>query len=229
MGAEWTCPPLSPGTEGRRAGPGSLEQEAGCLHGKQAEGRLWGVRRADALVPAACLALMPQQPRAGVATLVSPRCCVRRVWVEHTRLHVAGEAVPAGSSDLVSGLVETRGQAPAPSPAPASSAPTALVWRGLLLAASPLTYQHSPSKHRPVPHPFNKQPSCQAVCSSPAPAQGETEAERRGREPLGSDPPYPPNPRPSLTSWGTSPKLQHCSGLFSFLYHGVRLLLSATS
>ena len=60
----------------------------------------------------------------------------------------------------------------------------------------------SPSKHRPVPHPFNKQPWCQAVCSSRAPAQGETEAERRAWEPLGSDPPTPQTPGPAAPQLG---------------------------
>lgn len=80
QGSQVDPPPLSPGTEGGRAGPGSPEQEAGCLHHKQRlRGDLLRQGGADAQVPSCVFALVPGALSAPAAQgcpvpLVSPMC-----------------------------------------------------------------------------------------------------------------------------------------------------------
>lgn len=129
---------------------------------------------------------------------------MHRVWVEHTRLHSVGEAVHASSSDLVSRLVETRGQAPAPSPAPVSSAPTALVWCGPLLAASPLTcYQHSPPANITLSLiPLTSSPGAKPCAQAGLLPRGDQKLREGAGSPLAQIPPTPQTPSPAAHQLG---------------------------
>ena len=149
--------------------------------------------------------------------------CVRGA---HTSPHCWGSSPRElqRPGEQVGGDVETYGQAPAPSPAPASSAPTALVWRGLLLAASPLTcYQHSPPANIALSLiPLTSSPGAKPCAQAGLLPRGKQKLREGAGSPLAQTPLPPKPPALPLTSWGTSPKLLHCLGLFSFLYHRVR-------
>lgn len=210
------CAPSLAWHRGGRAGLGSLQQEAGCLHGKQrlrgdcgaSQGRRPGascVSGSDA----------PSSPAPAALFSLPRAACAACGWRAAPCLHVVGEAVHAISSDLVSRLAGTRGQPRRL--CPALPHPTALSGRGLLAGSiGPLTSLStlSPSKLRPIPHPFNKQPLCQAVCSLSGFAQGKQKLREGLREPLGSDRPHPP--ALPLTSWGTRPSC--CAARVSSLW-----------
>ena len=79
----------------------------------------------------------------------------------------------------------------------------------------------SPSKLRPIPHPFNKQPLCQAVC--------------RGKQKLREGPGSPlaqttPPPSPAAHQLGDLAQVAALlRSLSLWLYRAVRLLLTSTS
>lgn len=165
----------------------------------------------------------PAGPRSSPAA-----CCVRCVWVEGCSLsprfwgssprnlerpgeQVGGDAQPAPGAQPCPNLI----------PLPCLAVASCRQHR----PANPLSTL-SPSKLRPIPHPFNKQPLCQAVCSSWASAQGKQKL-REGPGAPWLRPPHPP--ALPLTSWGTSPKLLRCSGLFSLAVARGEVTLNSTS
>ena len=190
----------------------------------EAEGRLWGVGGADALVPAACLALMPPAARRWcIRARLPPAHCVHRVWVEGCTLsprcwgssprelerpgeQVGGDARPAP------------GAQPCPSLIPLPLSGMASCWQHR--PANPLSTL-SPSKLRPIPHPFNKQPLCQAVC------RGKQKLREGAGSPLAQT---TPPPSPAAHQLGDLAQVAALlRSLSLWLYRAVRLLLTSTS
>lgn len=190
----------------------------------EAEGRLWGVAGADALVPAACLALMPPAARRRPRSSPAARC-MRRVWVEGCSLspHCWGSSPRdlERPGEQVGGATRP---APGAQPCPSLIPLPRLAWP-LAGSIGPLTRcQHSPpANFAPSLIPLTSSP-CAKPCAQAGLLPRENRSFERGWEPLGSD---HPTPQPCRSPAG-GPRPSCCAAWVSslWLYHMVRLLLT---
>lgn len=196
----------------------------------EAEGRLWGVGGADALVPAACLALMPPAARRWCShARLPPARCVHHVWVEGCTL--SPRCWGSSPRDLERPGEQVGGDArPAPGaqPCPSLIPLPCLAWP-LAGSIGPLTRcQHSPpANFAPSLIPLTSSPCAKPCAQAGLLPRGKQKLREGAGSPLAQT---TPPPSPAAHQLGDLAQVAALLGPLSlWLYHAVRLLLTSTS